>query len=144
MREAIGGSGLFMILLIFFSVFIGFMSAVIQYSWVYRIKNTVISYIEEQEGIIVDKTTLRDALDNLGYKRAAKICKKDGKNRGVYYSMTFYVRFGILSRYIDIEIAGETRLIDTGNYEETGNWISTPDSVNASLTCDIIEEGTGA
>ena len=42
----------------------------------------------------------------------SKICKKDGKNRGVYYSMTFYVRFGILSRYIDIEIAGETRLID--------------------------------
>ena len=41
MRESIGGTMLFWIVLFFMSVFIAFMASVIKYARVYKIKNTI-------------------------------------------------------------------------------------------------------
>ena len=51
MRESIGGTMLFWIVLFFMSIFITFLAAVIQYAKVYKIKNSMINYLEQGEGI---------------------------------------------------------------------------------------------
>ena len=47
MREAIGGTILLYIVLIFLFVYIAFMAIVINYGRVFRSKNAVVSYIEQ-------------------------------------------------------------------------------------------------
>ena len=51
MRESIGGTMLFWIVLFFLSIFITFLAFVMKYARVYRMKNSIINYIERDEGI---------------------------------------------------------------------------------------------
>ena len=50
MREAIGGTMLMQIVLVFLIVYIMFMAVVINYGRVFRAKNNLITYIETEEG----------------------------------------------------------------------------------------------
>ena len=52
MREAVGGTLLLKIVLIFLVVYIGFMAIILNYGKTFRIKNRLINYIEQEEGII--------------------------------------------------------------------------------------------
>lgn len=115
MRESIGGTMLFWIVLFFMSIFIAFLAAVIQYARVYKIKNSMINYLEEGEGL----ETIEDfesKLTSLGYPANGKyvVCRYNAANRGGYYYLKLFAEFKIMNVGIDVNIRGETRLIETG------------------------------
>ena len=113
MREAMGGTMLFYIVLIFVALFIGFLSAVTQYGRVFKQKNTIVNYIEQAEGI-PSKAALDEKLTEMGYKRNYLACKYDS-NRGSYYTITLYAVFALpFLPELDMTIKGETRLIEVG------------------------------
>ena len=126
MRESIGGTMLFWIVLFFLSIFITFLAFVIRYAHVYRIKNSVINYIERREGVeTVDD--FRGQLMALGYPsdRPIMICKntiyKSGQAYGLYYTIELRADFQIPIVYVNvpIRIKGETRTIKTGTLIES-------------------------
>lgn len=129
MRESIGGTMLFWIVLFFMSIFIAFLAAVIQYARVYKIKNSIVNYLEQGEGIS-DQETFENALTRLGYPSNGKyvICRYPAENRGGYYYVKLYATFSILSASVDVKIKGETRLIETGIFIKSDEWFSNLDS----------------
>ena len=126
MREAVGGTMLFWIVLTFVAIFIGFMAAVTQYGKVFRIKNSIVNYIEQGEGIAYseDLENFKLKLQSLGYgKIDAKsgkfvLCRSDFKGAtrdGSYYYVKLFVRFEIpLAPAMEMGISGDTRLVETG------------------------------
>ncbi len=121
MRESIGGTMLFWIVLFFLSIFITFLAFVMKYAQVYKMKNSMINFIEQQEGIeTVDQ--FYSQLYNLGYPRGtgAYICKntvmKDDTVYGVYYTVQLYsvLKMPLVHLAAPIGIKGETRMIKTG------------------------------
>ncbi len=118
MRESIGGTMLFWIVLFFMSVFIAFMASVIKYARVYKIKNTTINMIERAEGI-KSPLQLKQILISSGYstKDDYVLCKHSVPGRGVYYTLDLYATFSIPIVYFafKVKISGETRLIETGD-----------------------------
>ena len=89
MRDSIGGTVLFWIVLILLSVFIVFIALIIKYARVYKTKNSVVSYIERNEGVL-SKEAVDKALIQYNYPLdgAYKICRylSDDKEKGGYYS----------------------------------------------------------
>ena len=139
MREAVGGTMLFWIVLTFVAIFIGFMAAVTQYGKVFRIKNAIVNYIEQGEGIATadDLLKFEEKLRSLGYGRedwnSAKyvLCRQDynGATRdGSYYYVKLFVRFQIpYAPALEMGISGDTRLVETGtriSNQESLGWIS--------------------
>ena len=116
MRESIGGTMLFWIVLFFLSIFIFFLAFVMKYAYAYRIKNSIINYIEREEGI-ESVEDFRNKLTELGYseKSPCSICKNTS-GRGVYYSVTLNADLEIPIVYVKVPvfITGETRTIKTG------------------------------
>lgn len=129
MREAIGGTMLFWIVLFFMSIFIAFLAAVIQYASVYKIKNSVVNYLEQGEGVY-SKEEFENTLTRLGYSRNGKyvICRYPAENRGGYYYVKLYATFSILNVSIDVKIKGETRLIETGVLVKSDEWFNDIDN----------------
>ena len=129
MRESIGGTMLFWIVLFFMSIFISFLAFVINYARVYKIKNSMINYIERQEGIM-SKDEFENQLQYLGYptKDNYKLCKYNPNEVGGYYYLELYMALGfpILDgvKPIKITVKGETRTIETGTLikNEKSNW----------------------
>jgi len=139
MREAVGGTMLFWIVLTFVAIFIGFMAAVAQYAKIYRIKNAMINYIEQGEGIANSDHLgkFEDKLIELGYGEVRPnryvLCKDifDGPTReGAYYYLVLFVRFQIpYAPVLTLPVSGDTRLVETGariNSTEQIGW--TPSS----------------
>lgn len=54
MREAIGGTWLFQIVIVFVLLFTGFMCLTINHSKAFNVKNTIIKTIEREEGVNLD------------------------------------------------------------------------------------------
>ena len=132
MRESIGGTMLFWIVLFFMTIFIAFMASVIHYARVYKIKNSMINYIERSEGIKT-KEEFEETLIALGYTIDGnyKICRKINGSYGGYYSLSLYANFELpfVGNSINVEIKGETASIATGTLiKDTGsngsNWFS--------------------
>ncbi len=117
MRESIGGTMLFWIVLFFMSIFITFMASVIRYARVYKIKNSMISYIEKNEGVY-SKEEFESELTDLGYPVDGKyvICKYHPTSSGGYYFIKLYASFEvpIVGWSLDVVIKGETSQITTG------------------------------
>lgn len=121
MRDSIGGTLLFWIVLILLSVFIVFIALIIKYAHVYKIKNSLINYIERNEGI-VSQEEFDSNLLGLGYSRDGKykVCRylSDDKEKGGYYYIELYsiTKFPLVGNFavINIAIKGETRNITTG------------------------------
>ena len=118
MRDSIGGTMLFWIVLFLFSIFIIFIAFIIKYARVYKIKNSMVNYIERNEGIDshenFDLMLLKyDYPTNGQYK----VCRYMLKNGG-YYTLTLYSRteFPLIGQFISLNIAikGETKTIKTG------------------------------
>ncbi len=133
MRESIGGTMLFWIVLFFMSIFIVFMASVIRYARVYKIKNSMINYIEKQEGIKT-KEEFEETLLNLGYPTTGeyKFCRTITGETGGYYTLSLYADFELpfVGNVIKVEIKGETRQIETGTLiKDSGangtNWVGT-------------------
>lgn len=119
MRESIGGSMLFYIVLFFLSIFIVFLASVIRYARVYRIKNAVLNYIERNEGI-ENPSDIEGILTSMSYRENGKykICKKKAGEHGIYYNVELYAVFELPIAgnwfHIDVAISGETYTILSG------------------------------
>lgn len=138
MRESIGNSYVFNIIIVFVGIIILILVGSLSYSKAFKIKTKVISIIEKNKGY--NNTTVRteidDYLNTVGYRvtRTADRGKcKDvngvkamntGNNydyciyrfdtvRGPYYRVTVFISFDIpvISSYLRIPMSGETRVI---------------------------------
>lgn len=134
MRESIGGTMLFWIVLFFMSIFITFLAAVIQYAKVYKIKNSMINYLEQGEGI-ASKAEFENVLADLGYPQKGKyvICRYGAENRGGYYYIKLYATFSVLNASVDVMVKGETRLIESGVYVKGNEWFQ---YLGTTKSCD--------
>jgi len=126
MRESFGGTMMFWIVLFFMSIFIAFLASVIKYARVYKMKNTLINYIERQEGI-VDPGEVANQLLSYGYPYNSyfDICVNSPKEDSAYYTMKLNATFTlpIISYTFNVPIRGETRLIETGVIATSTNFI---------------------
>lgn len=119
MREAIGGTMLMYIVIFFLFIYIFFMAVVINYGRVFRVKNALISHIEQEEGITTqeDITGIIQKANSLGYNYDIDVCYTEGKTNTKYYSVKLYIKFQIPlmdnenTRMFDIPISGETSAI---------------------------------
>lgn len=136
MRDSIGGTLLFWIVLILLSVFIVFIALIIKYARIYKIKNSIVNYLERNEGVST-KEELESNLIGYGYPSDSsyKICRylyksKDGEVMGGYYYIELYseVTFPLVGNFfaVNIPIKGETRNITTGTKikiaDSTNSW----------------------
>ena len=87
MREAIGSTFLFNLMIVFIFFFAAFLAIAINYSQAFRIKNQVINYIEQYEGINDDKDRERivNYIGSSGYYRE-KDCDCDNGGSGNNYT----------------------------------------------------------
>lgn len=110
MREAIGGSVLFMIILGFIAVYIVFIAVIMNYAATYRANNYVVTRIEQTEGLVSigtkhdtpcnssnkygDSCTLYSVLKAMNYNNDLKI-RCDSTYTGSIYTVTTEVNFEI-------------------------------------------------
>lgn len=125
MRESIGGTMLFWIVLFFMTIFIAFMAAIIHYARVYKIKNSMVNYIERAEGI-KSQSEFESVLSGLGYpiKEGYQICRRITGEVGGFYSLSLFANFSMpfVPNAVRVEIRGETRQIETGTLiKDSGN-----------------------
>lgn len=123
MREAIGGTLLMQIVIVFLIIYIFFMAVVINYGRVFRTKNSLISFIEAEEGFkegVARK--VRERATSLGYNGEIHVCYTDG-NDSKYYSVMVFITFQLplVTQNIEIPITGETSAIRNlgGNVDNT-------------------------
>jgi hypothetical protein len=110
MREAIGGTLLMQIVLIFLIVYIMFMAVVINYGRVFRAKNNLITYIETEEGFKEGMTRkVREKATDLGYTGDIHVCYTEG-NDTKYFSIMLFINFELplVTSSVQIPINGET------------------------------------
>lgn len=82
MRDAVGSTWVFSIVVLFTLIFAGFLVLVLSYSRAYKIKNEITSMIEKYEGLTdTNFGLINDYLANNGYK-ATGACQQD--DIGVY------------------------------------------------------------
>ena len=113
MREAVGGTMLMYIVVVFLIVYIIFMSVVINYGRVFRVKNALISKIENDEGI-TNVEDLKSKAAEMGYvNQRIEVCYTSGKNNYDYYSVRVYIYFGLpmVKDGVIIPISGQTSAI---------------------------------
>ena len=147
MREAVGSSFLFQIMIIFIFFFAAFMAIAINYSQAFQTKNKIINAIEQAEGYnATSRKTLEDIKSTTGYFRGISddVCKDklgDGafvakstlnadlkgmcikRNEtasGSYYTVSTFIwfNFPIIGDIATIPVKGETKLIVNDSYEK--------------------------
>lgn len=113
MRESVGGTLLLQIVLVFLTVYIGFMAIVINYGKIFRYKNAIINKIEQNEGYGTC-TDIKDMVSDVGYT-GDYVISHVTTSKGAIYNVKIYITFQlpIVRTAIKIPITGETRLIDT-------------------------------
>lgn len=124
MKEAVGGTVLLKIVLVFLIVYIMFMAIVLKYGRTFRIKNALINQIEQNEGFKT-KEEIEEAAKSLGYFRTLNACyvKLPGE-KGYYYQIEIFAQFDLplISNTLNIPVTGETRIINTGNVVPQAGW----------------------
>jgi len=111
MREAIGGTMLMYIVMFFLIVYIFFMAVVINYGRVFRAKNGLISFIEEQEGFKSGtRLELIQEANDLGYSGDIWACWSPGNSGTKYFSIRLFINFELplVDGSVKIPISGET------------------------------------
>ena len=117
MRESIGGAMIFWIVLFLFSIFIAFISFIIKYARVYKIKNSVINYITKNEGV-VKHSDVDKQLKEMNYQQKGeyKVCRYFPTDLGEFYYVELYsnTEFPIVGDWIHykVHIKGETRVFE--------------------------------
>ena len=143
MRDSIGGTLLFWIVIILLSVFIVFIALIIKYAHVYKIKNSIVNYIEINEGASSHEEFDVNLL-NYGYSKDGtyKLCRylSNDKDKGGYYYVELYsvTTFPIVGNLavVNITIKGETRNINTGTkIRSVDGWFNSPKS--ECKVCDL-------
>ena len=125
MKDAVGGSLLFYIILAFLAVFIIFIAVIMNYAAAYRTNNYVVNMIEQYEGKYrfgtksdsLDSDTIIAYLRRNNYNRPVRLeCNdvgKDGVIRGSVFSVTTYVHFEVplLGVSLNLPIKNDTKTI---------------------------------
>lgn len=134
MREAIGGSLLLNLILVFTGLVILFFVGILAYSKAYRVKNRIIEIIERYEtyeGNIRVETEINTDLKDVGYRATyGNRCSRDNLNNtnysycvykkestdtsgAYYYEVVTYVQFDfpIIGSNITIPVKGETKIL---------------------------------
>lgn len=133
MKEAIGTSFVFNLMMVFVSVFIVLYVGSIAYSKGFKIRNRIIDVIEENNGYNnTASASIDENLGAIGYKITDRTCSersggelvntssaynyclyKYDVNKGTYYGVTVFIRFDIplIGSRIQIPIYGETRVL---------------------------------
>lgn len=113
MRESVGGTLLLQIVLVFLTVYIGFMAIVINYGRVFRYKNAIINKIEQNEGY-ANCESIDSMIKSLGYLYDYKVSYTT-TSKGAIYDVEIYIIFNLplVRTAVKIPVKGETRLIDT-------------------------------
>lgn len=115
MREAVGGSILFYIILGFLAVYIVFIGVIMNYAATYRASNSVLTRIEQTEAHINvgnygdDKNTdtLYGMLRAQNYHNKLDVCCSDlvtGNNMGSVYRIKTYVNFEVPLLGVDLNL----------------------------------------
>ncbi len=144
MKEAVGGTFMIYVLLIFLAVYITFVAVALNYAKAFRVKNSVIDIIEQNEGMTDDElndinksgdtiTKIEDRLKDYNYYVTLSNSYLDKYNdytcfdRGYciskmgddreYYRVVTFVQLSIpfIDFNITIPIRGETRVIERIN-----------------------------
>lgn len=138
MKEAFGSTFMIYILLIFLAVYITFVAVALNYAKAFRVKNSVIDIIEQNEGVDLEDNSgtigkinarLRDYSYNVngingdsytGYKcYELGYCIKEQSDdiKGNYYKVITFVKLEIpfMNLGFTIPIRGETRVIERTN-----------------------------
>ena len=133
MREAIGSTFLFKIMIVFIFFFTAFLAIAINYAQAFKAKNQVINALEQSEGYNdTSKERIAEVASSSGYFRNVNcevdyeratdrngmplngICiKRTDASPGAYYSVITYIHFDfpIIGNLISIPVRGETKLI---------------------------------
>lgn len=132
MREALGGSMLMNLIIIFTGIVILFFVGIMAYSKAYRVKNRIVTIIEKYETYNTPaQEEINTDLKNVGYRSTpAEKCTKDNLNTSTYsycvykvegkseegtyyYQVVTYVQFEfpIIGEYITFPVKGETRIL---------------------------------
>ncbi|MBQ7104810.1 MAG: hypothetical protein IJN90_03035 [Bacilli bacterium] len=124
MRESIGGTLLMYLVIIFLFIYIVFMAVVINYGRVFRAKNSLISYIEAEEGF-KGADSVNDFItkaNSLNYRGPLYLCYTQGNGDTKYFSIRLAIQFDIplTNGSANVWITGETSGIrnvtnNTGN-----------------------------
>lgn len=79
MRDSVGGTWLFGLIITFMLIFVGYLTLMINYSTVFKNKNEVVHMIERYEGMSADTMTLiNNYLRNSGYSSKGRCPMEDG------------------------------------------------------------------
>ena len=114
MREAVGGSILFYIILGFLAVYIIFIGLIMNYAATYRASNFVITSIEQTEGHAASDTKkLCDDLRERNYNNSLTISCEEPNGTGAVYKVTTNVKFEVplISIAGNLKINNETKTI---------------------------------
>ncbi len=135
MKEAIGTSMVFNLILIFTGVFIALLIGSLAYSKGFKVRNRIIDIIEQHEGYTDNsKLEINENLSAIGYKIVGQNdrCKPHNgvsaienespydyciyeyqTSKGKYYGVTVYIHFDfpIIGSYINIPLYGESRIL---------------------------------
>ena len=112
MREAVGGSLLFYIMIGFIFIYIVFIAVIMNYAATYRASNYVITALEESEGE-VNRTTLIESLQDRNYYNDLSITCSENSNGDAVYRVTTYVNFDVplIDAHLRLAITNETKAI---------------------------------
>lgn len=150
MREAVGSTFLFKLMIFFIFFFASFLAIAINYSQAFRIKNQIINVLEQYEGYgDTSKEKIWNVIGNSGYYRYHPCVNNSNKLEGqnityngttingvcVYgkksgpegkymvYKVTTYVSFDfpVLGNVFTIPVSGETKAITNPVYDGV-NW----------------------
>ena len=119
MRESVGATILLQILMVFLVIFISFLAVSINYAQAFRIKNQIVTYIEEYEGWegqgqgqAADK--IDEFLSKMHYTAGYEVEAIPVAGRGTYYKVSTHLNLDLpmLGAVINnFKITGETRII---------------------------------
>ncbi len=118
MREAVGGSMLFYIILIFIFIYIIFIGLIMNYAATYRASNYVITSLEQTEGDVVASDVSSNSemctnLRNRNYRNKVLLSCREDNNGDAIYKVKTYVSFELplMGVDLDLEINNETKAL---------------------------------
>jgi len=133
MREAVGSTVLFKLIIFFIFFFASFLAIAINYSQAFRIKNQIVNALEKYEGLndtSIDE--IRRVINSSGYYRRVECSNRndgdkistdvngvciqklpENTEKGRYYKVTTYVSFNfpIIGNLVTFPVVGETKVI---------------------------------
>ena len=118
MRESIGGTVLFFIILGFLALFIIFIAMIMNYASAYRTSNYVVNMIEQTEGRVAYNNnggeSLVDYLARNRYHNGLDVTCSDieGQNASVFHVTTYiYFELPMIGLNLEIPIKNDTKAI---------------------------------